>query len=167
MAIDPSTFWASDLDHNSPMSAESLKEAERLLNVKFPEELVALWRVQTGGSPQGLVFPTGQKTTWAEDHVPLPELFGIGSTQSPSGSHNIFNSQYMAHEWDLPPKQILLAGEGDWWITLDYRKSETPCVRWLDVDSGEDIELAPSFNQFLAGLLPASAVDEQTCRLAP
>lgn len=164
--MNPSQFWGTDSDHNPPLTDEILKEAEGILGVNFPEELVALWQVQNGGYTQGFVYPTRQKTTWAEDHVSFHELFGIGSTASPSGIHNILNSEYMIKEWGLPSNQVLLSGDGHWWISLDYRKSHIPCVTWLDVAAGQDIELSPSFGEFLSELLSDSAVDEETCRLA-
>ncbi|MBP5988115.1 MAG: SMI1/KNR4 family protein [Azonexus sp.] len=166
MVINSSQFWGTDSDHNPPITDEILTEAEGILGVNFPEELVALWRVQNGGYTQGFVYPTHRKTTWAEDHVSFHELFGIGSTASPSGIHNILNSEYMIKEWGLPSNQVLLAGDGHWWISLDYRNSRIPCVTWLDVAAGQDIELSPSFGEFLSKLLPDSAVDEETCRLA-
>ena len=72
----------------------------------------------------------------------------------------------MIKEWGLPSNQVLLSGDGHWWISLDYRKSSIPCVTWLDVAAGQDIELSPSFGEFLSELLPDSAVDEEACRLA-
>lgn len=145
-------FWGVDYDHNSPLTDEALHHAEQFLRVRFPSELVTLWRIQNGGYTQGFVYPTRQRTTWAEDHVPLDELFGIGASATPSGIHNVLNSKYMIAEWGLPSNQVLLAGEGHWWITLDYRRSSDPCVRWLDVDVGQDIELAPTFSLFCMGL---------------
>lgn len=165
MGEDLLHFWGSDYDHNPPLTEQALRQAEQILGVQFPPELVALWQVQNGGYTQGFVFPTLQRTTWADDHVPLQELFGIGAAASPSGIHNVLNSNYMIAEWGLPSNQVLLAGDGHWWITLDYRKGGDPRVTWLDVEAGQDIELASSFRQFLSSLLPDSAIDDETGRL--
>jgi len=68
-------------------------------------------------------------------------------------------------EWGLPQNTVPLTGDGHWWIVLDYRKNGEPGVTWLDVEVGQDIELASSFGQFLSGLLPVSAVDYETGRV--
>lgn len=167
MGDDHAHFWGGDYDQNPPLTDEALRHAEKFLGVRFPPELVALWQIQNGGYTQGFVYPTRQPTTWADDHVPLAELFGIGASAAPSGIHNVLNSKYMIAEWGLPSNQVLLSGEGHWWITLDYRKNSDPCVTWFDVDAGQDIELAASFHEFLSRLLPESAVDDETCRLHP
>ena len=163
--MDLQHFWGTDYDLNPPLTEDALHHAEQFLGVEFPRDLVALWEVQNGGYTQGFVFPTRQRTSWAEDHVPLNELFGIGSPAVPSGIHNVLNAKYMIVEWGLPSNQVLLAGDGHWWITLDYRNNAEPRVTWFDVEVGEDIELASSFRQFLSGLLPNSAIDDETCRL--
>jgi hypothetical protein len=66
------------------------------------------------------------------------------------------NGGYMTEEWGLPPRQVLLSGDGHWWITLDYRRSDVPTVAWIDVECGQDLQIAPSFAAFLAGLRPAA-----------
>lgn len=48
----------------------------------------------------------------------------------------------------LPPKQVLLSGDGHYWITLGYRRGEVPSVAWIDVEFGEDIQVAPTFAEF-------------------
>ena len=70
----------------------------------------------------------------------------------------------MTREWGLPPRQVLLTGDGHWWISLDYRAGDVPSVAWLAIDHGQDIQVAPSFAAFLDGLLPDSAFasDEET-----
>jgi hypothetical protein len=165
MSVDIGKFWGTDYDHNPPLTNEMLEQAEQFLGVKIPKELTALWRVQNGGYTQGFVFPCPRPTSWAEDHVPVMELFGIGSPVGPKGIHNVLNSKYMIDEWGLPANQVLLTGDGHWWITLDYRKSAEPRVTWLDIDSGQDFELAPSFKEFFSNLVPDSAVDNEACRL--
>lgn len=143
-----------------------VKEAEGILGVELPAAFIALLRIQNGGYTRGFVFPTTIRTSWAEDHVPLNELFGIGGKElSLVGGHNILDTGYMTKEWGLPTKQVLLAGDGHWWITLDYRMSNVPSVSWIDVEVDEDMLLARSFEDFLAGILPTEAVDPKTSRL--
>ncbi len=93
------------------------------------------------------------KTTWADNHIPLNELFGIVLDENSDSGHNIIQSSYMTTEWGLPEKQVLLTGDGHWFITLDYRKGETPTIRWIDCECGEDIYVANSFDEFYEGLV--------------
>ena len=157
-----SRFWGTDYDHNPSLTDDRIREVESILGVTLPLELVSLLKVQNGGYTQGFVFPTNRRTSWAEDHVPFDELFGIGNSEGPSGIHNILNSAYMTVEWGLPQRQILLAGDGHWWIALDYRGSSVPAVAWIDVEMGEEVRLANSFKEFLEALLPCGAVDGES-----
>lgn len=126
--------------------------AERELKVKLPPEYIALMRLQNGGYTHGFGFPMTQRTTWAEDHVPLHDLAGIVTDRSIRTAQNILDTPYMTEEWGLPSQQALLSGDGHWWITLDYRRGAIPSVAWIDVECGEDFQVAPSFAKFLEGL---------------
>lgn len=165
MQPNPSEFWGTDYYKNPKLTDTMVAEAHQILGVTLPETLLALLRVQNGGYTRGFVFPTDRRTSWAEDHVALDELFGIGNKDGPTGGHNLLDTANMTKEWGLPPNQVLLAGDGHWWITLDYRKRNVPSIAWIDVEVGEDAQLAPSFDEFLAKLVPAEAVDEETCTL--
>jgi len=150
--VNPEDFWGRDYDHNPPLTDQDVERAEEQLGVKLPPEYVELLRYQNGGYTKGFIFPMEVETSWAEDHVALNELYGIGASAELSGLHNILNSEYMTREWELPPKQVLLAGDGHWWITLDYRENSEPGVTWLDMESQQDIRIADSFAAFLGGL---------------
>ena len=65
--------------------------------------------------------------------------------------HNVLLTGYMTAEWGLPAHQVLLTGDGHWWITLDYRKSQEPVISWIDVESGQDLPIAGSFREFFKG----------------
>ncbi|MBC8166853.1 MAG: SMI1/KNR4 family protein [Bryobacteraceae bacterium] len=133
--------------------------AERRLGVGLPSEYLALLRIQNGGYTHGFGFPMSQRTSWATDHVPLDALNGIGGPDAELGTHNILDRDYMTEEWGLPPHQVLLTGDGHWWITLDYRNGPSPTVQWLDVEIGEEVVVADSFATLLAGLRPSSDFD--------
>jgi len=44
-----------------------------------------------------------------------------------------------------------LSGDGHFWITLDYRRGPIPSVAGIDIEIGEDLQVAPSFSAFLEG----------------
>jgi len=160
-------FWGSNQSKNPPLTDQLLAKAEERLRVRLPAEYVELLRIQNGGPTTGLAFPMRVRTTWADDHVPMEGLAGIASNRFENPHYNILQTEYITEEWGLPPKQILLTGDGHWWLTLDYRKSDEPAVTWLDVECGEDIVVAPTFRAFLHGLVPESQFDETLDEAAP
>lgn len=160
--MPPSIFWASNHYEHPPLTDEAILWAQSLLGVQLPTELLALLRIQNGGYTQGFAHPMPWPTTWAKDHVPLEDLAGILEPQHPSPM-NLARSPESTVEWGLPPNQVLLSGDGHYWITLDYRKGPVPSVAWIDVECGEDFQIAPTFSAFLEGLVPASNYSGATC----
>lgn len=156
MAIDKREFWDSNFYNHPPLADGMIVIAETTLGVKLPKTLTELLMVQNGGYTKGFVFPMAQKTTWAENHVPLSELFGIVLDENAESAQNIMDTAYMTKEWGLPEKQVLLTGDGHWWITFDYRNGEIPCVKWIDVECSQEIKIADTFDQFIDGLVPSN-----------
>jgi hypothetical protein len=146
-------FWDSNYYDNPPLTDKMIQQAENELGVKLPDSFLDLLKIQNGGYTKGFSFPMTIKTTWADNHVPLTEMFGIVLDKNSDSIHNIMQSGYMTQEWGLPDKQILLTGDGHWWITLDYRKGDSPSIRWIDCECGEDIHIADSFDDFINGLV--------------
>jgi hypothetical protein len=151
-------FWSTNYYRHPPLTQEAIVEAERVLGVRLPRALIELLSVQNGGYTRGFSHPMSRPTTWAKDHVPLSDVNGIVASSDPSPL-NLVLSPEMTEEWGLPPKQVLLSGDGHCWITLDYRNGPEPSVAWIDVECGEDVQVAPSFSAFLQGLVPTSEFD--------
>ena len=166
--IDPRAFWGTDSDRNPPLTSAMIAEIESAFRLRLPARYLELLRIQNGGYTRGFVFATYQRTSWAEEHVPVSELAGIDPRISlPIGLHNLWNTEYMTREWGLPPRQLLLAGDGHWWISLDYRQRNDPEVWWLDTAIDDGLRLAPNFDDFLSGLRPESDVDPERGVLSP
>lgn len=153
MAINKTEFWDSNYYNNPSLNDKMIKRAENELGVKLPDAFLDLIKIQNGGYTKGFAFPMTIKTTWADNHLPLTELFGIVLDKESDSFHNIMQSDYMIQEWGLPEKQVLLTGNGHWWITLDYRQSDIPSVRWIDCECGEDKQISDSFDDFYNGLV--------------
>jgi len=49
--------------------------------------------------------------------------------------------------------QVVLTGDGHWFITLDYRIGNNPSVRWIDTECNEDIHISDNFENFINQLL--------------
>jgi hypothetical protein len=160
MPISTREFWGVNYYDHPPLTDLMLAEAENCLGFILPTEYVDLLRIQNGGYTKGFAHPMKQRTTWAPDHVPLPDLAGIVTDPNHRTAQNVLQTAYMTKEWGLPPRQVLLSGDGHFWITLDYRAGPRPFVAWIDVDCDEDIQIADSFSSFLLGLVPESTYEE-------
>lgn len=158
------SFWDSSGCHGHvtqrPLTAEAMAEAEKLLGVTLPGELLELLRRQNGGvvADEWSAFPTDEATSWSPDHVPFEWLFGIGrEARAPT----LLDSPYLVAEWDLPSPVVLLCGDGPTWIGLDYRgrgPSGSPSVVWLDAEFRTELTLAAGFRSFVEGLMPTPDV---------
>ena len=154
-------FWDSNYFKHPQLTDEMISIAENILKVKLPTLLLDLLKIQNGGYTKGFAYPMTVKTTWAENRVPLSELFGIVTDKTIETAQNILDSAYMTKEWGLPEKQVLLIGDGHWWITLDYRNGDNPNVRWVDVECNEDILVADNFDNFINGLVSEDRYAEE------
>ncbi|MBS1523167.1 MAG: SMI1/KNR4 family protein [Bacteroidetes bacterium] len=156
MGIAITEFWGNNYYKHPPLTDEMIQFVEESLDVKLPESLIALLKMQNGGYTRRFVFPMTKRTSWSANHVPFDSLSGIVTDPSIRTAQNILDTEYMTNEWNLPERQVLLAGDGHWWITLDYRNGANPTVHWIDVECEEDIELAESFDDFFNKLVPES-----------
>ena len=161
-------FWDPSVSHGvlAALTEEVLEEAERSLEVELPRFYVELLRVQNGGhtSSELEAFPTQRATSWADDHVPFDEVFGIGRADAEYPDRGLLDNAYFVAEWGLPAGLVLLSGDGHWWIALDYRRSGMrgePSVCWVDTDLDEELELAPSFEAFVRGLRSVALFEEE------
>ncbi|NJC28527.1 SMI1/KNR4 family protein [Neolewinella antarctica] len=152
MKLNSHNFWGNNYYRNPSVTEIDIVRAESSLGVKLPPIYLDLIRIQNGGYTNGFIFPMKIMTSWANDHVPLHEMFGIVNPNSTSG-HNIMKSHYLTSEWGLPPNQVIINGDGHWWITLDYRKSKEPSIAWIDIECDEDIQIATSFKGFYHDLV--------------
>ncbi|EWM13428.1 SMI1/KNR4 family protein [Kutzneria sp. 744] len=143
-------FWADGTyDVHSPLTDADIEQAEAVLGVTLPAALLDLLRIQNGGNVAcgRRRFPTSAPTSWADDHVPLPDLMGIGRIK---GVTSLLDGPYLVEEWGLPTGVVPLSGDGHTWIALDYRRPGEPSVVWLE--EGRELALAADFRSFVEGL---------------
>ena len=116
-------FWGDGTyDVQPPLTDEVVQEAQDLLGVTLPAALLDLLRIQNGGivACGRRCFPTSAPTSWADDHVPLTDLMGIGHTP---GVASLFETPDLIEEWGLPDGVVPVSGDGHYWIVLAYRRS--------------------------------------------
>jgi hypothetical protein len=153
------TFW-DDGTHwvQPPLTEMMVEDAERLLEVRLPPAFLEFLRVRNGGgvAPAWDAFPAERPTSWAEDHVPVDHIMGIGE---PGGMTTLLDTPYLVQEWGMPSPIVLLTGGGHYWIGLDYRacgREGEPSVTWFDTDFGTELPLAADFRSFVEGLTASS-----------
>ncbi|MEC0278767.1 SMI1/KNR4 family protein [Bacillus halotolerans] len=145
-----SEFWESseyDPFRLTDISDNEIKNVEKKLNLTLPEQYKKLIIQQNGGLINFNAFPTDQETSWAEDHIEVDHLRGIGKDLG------ILESEYLIKEWGLPQRLLLIQGDGHNWVALDYRlTNENPPVHYFDLELNNDIKIAVSFDEFLSKL---------------
>jgi len=156
---------------NPPLDDATLVEVERRLSVKLPAAYVALLRDHNGGTvPEMLIpvrAPVSEAVAHALDHgyASLGSLAGVTLAEE-HGS--VLHTRSMTEEWGLPSGLVLLDGDGHSWIALDYREPRAePPVVFVESDSSESIELAPTFGAFLERLVPFEEVFDEDGELRP
>lgn len=110
--MDINKFWGNNYYNHPSLTDEMIVKAEEILGVKLPTGLIALLKIQNGGYTLGFAHPMRQRTTWAEDHIPLTDLAGIVLDPEQRTAQNLLLTEYMTQEWGLPEKQVLLPREG-------------------------------------------------------
>jgi hypothetical protein len=157
------TFW-----NNTPLSLTEyvseyptdklIKSIEEELDYKLPSFYLEMMKIQNGGTPLEYCFATVKPTSWAEDHIAIEGIYGIGRKKKYSlcGSRG---SKFIVDEWGYPDIGIYICdcpSAGHDMIALDYRgkgRKGEPGVVHVDQKLGNKITfLAKDFEGFINGL---------------
>lgn len=57
---------------------ELIADVEKELGYKLPASYIWLMKQHNGGIPFNTCFPTDSPTNWAEDHIAITGIYGIG-----------------------------------------------------------------------------------------
>jgi hypothetical protein len=169
--FDADTFWndsenARKAYTEASPSDELVRAVETELGYTLPAFYVALMKQHNGGIPRNTCFPTTEPISWADDHMAITGICGIGYEKSTSlcGDQG---SQFMLEEWGYPAIGVVVGdcpSAGHDVVMLDYRAcgpQGEPAVVHVDQEDDYRITpLAPDFETFVRGLLPASAFEE-------
>ena len=149
-------FFTDDTDYSGPpITGDMVRSAEAAVGFRLPRAYLELLHERNGGIPIRCCFPTAARTSWAEDHIKISGLMGIGNEQGIDGE---LGSAYLIQEWGYPNIGIVicdtLSGGHDT-IMLDYSACGVdgePGV--VDIDDDRSIlPLAATFADFVAGLV--------------
>ena len=151
---------------SDPPSDELIASVEEELGYKLPASYIWLMKRHNGGMPVNTCYPTDESTSWAEDHVAITGILGIGREKACSLCGEL-GSQFMIDEWEYPAIGVAICdcpSAGHDMIFLDYRAcgpQGEPAVVHVDQENDYKItHLADSFEEFIRGLEPESSFDE-------
>ncbi|MGG4455142.1 SMI1/KNR4 family protein [Brevibacillus porteri] len=150
---------------SEPPTDELIASIEEELGYKLPSSYLALMKQQNGGIPKNTCFPTEDPTSWAEDHIAITGILGIGREKSYSLCGDL-GSQFMIEDWGYPDIGVVICdcpSAGHDVVMLDYRacgKDGEPEVIHVDQESDYEITfLAENFEAFIRGLVSEEEYD--------
>ncbi|GAA1258655.1 hypothetical protein GCM10009665_56020 [Kitasatospora nipponensis] len=163
---DDSAYALEEYVEQAPPSRELIAALEEELGgYRLPDSYVALMTAHNGGTPTRTCFPVPEATSWAEDHVEITGIRGIGRTRSQSLGGE-FGSLFWIDLWEYPDIGVYFAdtpSAGHDMLALDYRacgRHGEPTV--VHVDQENDFAITPvaeNFEAFVTGLVDESVYD--------
>ena len=170
--FDLASFWDDSMYAlkeyvSAPPTDELIASVEEELGYKLPASYIWLMKRHNGGIPVNTCYPTDTPTSWAEDHVAITGIFGIGREKAYSLCGEL-GSQFMIDEWEYPAIGVAICdcpSAGHDMIFLDYRAcgpQGEPAVVHVDQENDYKItHLADSFEEFIRGLEHESVFDPE------
>lgn len=168
--MDFTRFW-DDSDYarkeyvSEPPTDELIASIEEELGYKLPASYIAMMKIHNGGIPVHTCFPTDDATSWAEDHISISGIMGIGREKAYSLCGE-FGSPFMIEEWGYPDIGVVICdcpSAGHDVVMLDYRecgRDGEPAVVHVDQEADYNITfLAPDFAAFIQGLVHEDVYD--------
>ena len=168
--FDITDFWepseyALDQYVGRPLDDAVVRAVERELGYKLPASYVELMRFQNGGIPRRTNHRTGERTSWAHDHIAITGIYSVGA-EKPCSLLGEVGSQFWVEEWGYPPIGVYFAdcpSAGHDMVCLDYTQcGPTGEPRVVHVDQEWDYKIvmvADNFESFIRGLEDGSAFE--------
>ncbi|MEV6816732.1 SMI1/KNR4 family protein [Micromonospora sp. NPDC051296] len=169
--LDPDTFWddneyALSAYVDAPPTPVLIDTVEAELGHRLPTSYVTLMRSHNGGMPHHTCCPAPSRTTWADTHVAVDGIMGIGRKRTYSLAGEA-GSRFWIQEWGYPPIGVYFAtcpSAGHDMIAFDYQNTDHGEPRVVHVDQEHDYRitvLAPNFASFIRALRPASEYEDE------
>ncbi|MDQ1163530.1 hypothetical protein QE422_003898 [Chryseobacterium sp. SORGH_AS 447] len=169
--FDFTGFWNessySERDYTEPFpDDETILSVEQELGYKLPASYIELMRIRNGGLVERSCFSTAESTSWADDHIAITGIMGIGREKTYALCGEL-GSRFMIEEWGYPDDGVYVCdcpSAGHDMILLDYSrcgKSGEPEV--VHVDQEADYRktfLAKDFKTFIEGLKEEAYFDQ-------
>ncbi len=161
-------FTDSDYYTGPPLTEKMIRAAESKLGYKLPGSYVDLLRVKNGGSLKRSCFPTQVPTSWAEDHLLLEGILGIGGKWGIDSKR--LGSRRLIKQAGYPDVGVIITdmpSAGHDAIMLDYShcgpKGEPRIIHVETETDGEPeiLVLAPDFETFFQSLVDCSHFEDE------
>ncbi|MEP2889708.1 SMI1/KNR4 family protein [Tateyamaria sp.] len=161
--FDFGDFWSGSDYERKAYIGEALDDAlvqsiERELGYKLPKSYIEFMSFQNGGIPKNSRHKVDVGTSWAEDHLAITGIYGIGRRPDYSLCGEV-GSKFMMEEWGYPPIGVYFADTpsgGHDMLCLDFRNAgpdnEPPVVHVAQEDDFKITFVAPNFEKFIRGL---------------
>lgn len=132
------------------LTGEMEREAEVKLGRHLPNSYVELLRVRNGGVPVRKCVRTTFRSSWAEDHIEIGAIRGIGGEWGIEDGP--LSSAALIAEWGYPDIGVVICdmpSGGHDAVMLDYSEGgDEPSVVYVDEDR-KPRKIAESFAEFL------------------
>lgn len=168
--FDFTNFW-SECSYSSKDYIEDFPNDEIIaaiedeLGYQLPGSYIELMKIQNGGLVNKSCFSITESVSWAEDHVAITGIMGIGRAKSHAVCGEL-GSQFMMKEWGYPADGIYICdcpSAGHDMILLDYSacgKDGEPEVVHVDQENNfKKTFLAKDFETFIRGLRNEEELD--------
>ena len=170
--VDLEDFW-NDSEYamkeyvSENVTEEMIQDVEEELGYKLPESYIYLMKKHNGGIPKKCCCPSPTTTSWAEDHVAIEGILGIGRNKSNSLCGE-FGSKFWIECWEYPNIGVAICdcpSAGHDMIFLDYREcgnNGEPKVVHIDQEWDYAITvLAENFEEFINKLCSEEMFEEE------
>lgn len=151
---------------SAPPTDELIAEIEAEIGYKLPASYIWLMKQHNGGYPNNTACPSECPTSWANDHVGINGIMGIGR-EKPYSLCGSMGTAFWLEEWDYPDIGVAVAdcpSGGHDMIFLDYRacgRDGEPAVVHVDAEDDNRItKLADNFEQFIRSLRDEESYEE-------
>lgn len=162
--VDLTTFWndsnsMSEEFFSEPITDSLVFEVEKELGYALPKSYIELMKLHNGGCPVNTCYPMTEPTSWADDHIAITGIMGIGFDKDYSLCGE-YGSKYMMEEWEYPEIGIIICltpTSGHTFVMLDYSKCGSdgePEVVFVDEERDyKTTVIAKNFETFIRGLV--------------
>lgn len=156
-------FTESDAFTGPVVTDQMVAAAEDRLGVRLPASYVALLRTKNGGEPVRHCHPVPFPTSWADDHIDVGAILGIGGQHGiDTDTFGTTRSAYLISEWGYPPIGIVICATpsgGHDTVMLDYSAGGAePAIVYVDEDRAPR-RIADTFAAFLANLVACPSTE--------
>lgn len=157
--------WSDKYNEPTPTD-ETIARVEAELGFRLPDSYIELMRMRNGGGLTRNSYPMDETTGWAENHVEVMGIYGIGNTAiySLCGESG---STFMRDDWGYPSWGVGIAdtpSAGHEQLMLDYRDCGPhgePRVVYVEQENDYAVTpVAADFATFIRGLVPEEEFDD-------